>query len=214
MLRYRITLITLILFTILGYTISSSAEDDIEDLIDIAESKGKVIAVINGEKSIPVNLRQNEKVIWSESSGNLGAFLTDSRFFVISTTSGSWHGLRLNLDEPENAITSLSPFMALLVTSDRAICYSAKTDKFVEARLPLFDELVTAETGRYVAVVITTGRALGLGVKSPSFIEVRLGVKETVGDVKITLNKVTFRTSDRLLSFVANGYKWKELRLK
>jgi len=120
----------------------------------------------------------------------------------------------LNLDEPEKAITSLSPFMALLVTSDRAICYSAKTDKFVEARLPLFDELVTAETGRYVAVVITTGRALGLGVKSPSFIEVRLGVKETVGDVKITLNKVTFRTSDRLLSFVANGYKWKELRLK
>jgi len=51
MLRYRITLITLILFTILGYTISSSAEDDIEDLIDIAISKNKVIAVIKGENN-------------------------------------------------------------------------------------------------------------------------------------------------------------------
>ena len=70
MLRYRITLITLILFIILGYTISSSAEDDIEDLIDIAISKNKVVAVIEGDRTIPVNLRQNEKVIWSESSGN------------------------------------------------------------------------------------------------------------------------------------------------
>ena len=82
MFRCRKTLIALIFFIILSYTISSNAEEVIEDLIDIAESKGKVIAVINGEKSIPVNLRQNEKVIWSESSGNLGAFLTDSRFFL------------------------------------------------------------------------------------------------------------------------------------
>ncbi len=214
MFRSRKTLIALTLFIILAYTISSNAEVVIEDLIDIAESKSKVIAIIEGNRTAPVNLRQNEKVLWSGSRGNLAAFLTDSRFFVISTTSGAWHGLRLNLDEPEKAVASLSPFMALLVTGERAIGYSAKTDKFVQARLPLFDELVTAKTGRYVAVVITSGRALGLGVKSPSFIEVRLGVNETVGEIKITLNKATFRTSDRLLSFVANGYKWKELRLK
>jgi len=213
MCRCQTALKSLIFFIVLAYTISSNAEEVIEDLIDIAESKNKVIAVIEGKRTIPVTLRQNEKVLWSGSRGNLGAFLTDSRFFVISTTSGSWHGLRLNLDEPDEAVASLSPFMALLVTGDRAIGYSASTDKFVEARLPLFDELVTAKTGRYVAVVITSGRALGLGVNSPSFIEVRLGIKETVEDIKITLNKATVRTSNRLLSFVADAFTWKEHRL-
>jgi hypothetical protein len=214
MFRYRKTLITLILFIILAYTISSNAEEGIEDLIDIAVSKSKVIAVINGEQSIPVTLRQNEKVLWSDSSGNLGAFLTDSRFFVISTTSGTWHGLRLNIDEPEKAIASLSPFMVLLVTGERAIGYSALTDKFVKKRLPLFEELIAAETGRYVAVVITSSRALGLGVKSSSFIEVRIRIKETVEEIKATFSKVTVRTSDRLLSFVADSFTWKEHRIK
>ena len=214
MFRCRKALITLTLFIILAYTISSNAEEVIEDLIDIAESKNKVIAVIEGKRSISVNLRPSEKVLWSDSSGNLGAFLTDSRFFVISTTSGAWYGKRLKLDEPEKAVASLSPFMALLVTGDRAIGYSASTDKFIETGFPLFDEQIAVETGRYVAVVITSGRIYGLGVKSSSFIEVRLGIKETVEEVKVTLNKATVRTSDRLLSFVADGFSWKEHRLK
>ena len=214
MFRCRKALITLIFFIILSYTISSNAEEVIEDLIDIAESKSKVIAIIEGKRSISVNLRPSEKVLWSDSSGNLGAFLTDSRFFVISTTSGAWYGKRLKLDEPEKAVASLSPFMALLVTGDRAIGYSASTDKFIETRIPLYDEQIAAETGRYVAVVITSGRAYGLGVKSSSFIEVRLGIKETIKEVKVTLNKATVRTSDRLLSFVADGFAWKEHRLK
>ena len=214
MFRCRKALITLTLFIILAYTISSNAEEVIEDLIDIAESKNKVIAVIEGKRSISVNLRPSEKVLWSDSSGNLGAFLTDSRFFVISTTSGAWYGKRLKLDEPEKAVASLSPFMALLVTGDRAIGYSASTDKFIETRIPLYDEQIAAETGRYVAVVVTSGRVYGLGVKSSSFIEVRLGIKETIKEVKVTLNKATVRTSDRLLSFVADGFSWKEHRLK
>ena len=214
MFRCRKTLIALIFFIILSYTIFSNAEEVIEDLIDIAESKSKVIAIIEGKRSISVTLRPSEKVLWSDSSGNLGAFLTDSRFFVISTTSGAWYGKRLKLDEPEKAVASLSPFMALLVTGDRAIGYSASTDKFIETRIPLYDEQIAAETGRYIAVVITSGRAYGLGVKSSSFIEVRLGIKETIKEVKVTFNKATVRTSDRLLSFVADGFSWKEHRLK
>jgi len=101
-----------------------------------------------------------------------------------------------------------------LVTGDRAIGYSASTDKFIETRFPLYDEQIAAETGRYIAVVITSGRAYGLGVKSSSFIEVRLGIKETIKEVKVTFNKATVRTSDRLLSFVADGFAWKEHKLK
>ena len=212
--RIRKTLIALTLFIIPAFTISSNAEEEIEDLIDIAESKNKVVAIIEGQRSVSVNLRQKEKVLWSDSSGNLGAFLTDSRFFVISTSSGAWQVLRLKLDESEEAVASLSPFMALLVTGDRAIGYSASTDRYTETRLPLYDELIAAESGRYVAVAITSNRVYGLGVKSSSFTEIRLRIKETVEEVKVTSSKVTVHTSDRLLSFVANGSTWKEHRLK
>jgi hypothetical protein len=44
MLRYRKLLISIICIFIFGFTISSYAEEEIEDLIDIAESKGKIIA--------------------------------------------------------------------------------------------------------------------------------------------------------------------------
>ena len=84
---------------IFGFTIASYAEEEIEDLIDIAESKGKIIAIIEGRKTITFDLRPNEKVLWSGSRGYLGAFLTNLHFFVISTTSNAWRTLPLRLNE-------------------------------------------------------------------------------------------------------------------
>jgi hypothetical protein len=210
---FRIIYIIITLSIILSSTPYANAEVDIEDLIDITELNSKVIAIIKGTKTIPVKLLPNEKVLWSDSSGYLAAFLTDSRFYVISTSSGAWQVLHLKMDEPEKSIAVLSPYLALLVTSDRAIGYSASYDKFIEIPLPLHDELLAAETGKNVAVVVTTSRLFGLSDKSSSFIEVRLRSKETVEDVNITSSKVTVRTSDRLLSFVANSSTWKEHRL-
>lgn len=209
----RKALLILISFFLAGSLISSHANEDIENLIDIAESNSEVIAIIKGIRTIPVRLRANEKVLWTDSRGHLAAFLTDARFFVISTSSGFWQVLRLKLDEPENAMVALSPFMALLVTQDRAIGFNAATKKFVELRLPVHDELVTAQVEKYVAVVITSSRAFGLASRASSFTEIRLKVKETLEEVKITATKVTIRTSERLLSFVASGSGWREHRL-
>jgi hypothetical protein len=63
--------------SVFASAISSYAAEDIEDLIDIAESKGKIIAIIEGRRTITFDLRPNEKVLWSGSKGYLGAFLTD-----------------------------------------------------------------------------------------------------------------------------------------
>ena len=71
MLRYRKFLISVICLSIFASTISSYAEEEIEDLIDIAESKGKIIAIIEGRKAITFDLRPNEKVLWSGSRGYL-----------------------------------------------------------------------------------------------------------------------------------------------
>ena len=213
MLRCQKCLTILICLSILASTISSYAEEEIEDLIDIAESKSKIIAIIEGKKTIPFDLRTNEKVLWSDSNGYLGAFLTNLRFFVISTSSDAWQALPLKLDESEKGVASLSPYIALLVTGDRAIGFDAASNRFIETQLPIHDELLAAKAEKYVAVVITSSRAFGLAAKTSAFTEIRLRVRETIEAIKITSSKATVRTSDRLLTFEATGSTWNEHRL-
>jgi len=213
MLRCQKCLTILIYLSILASTISSYAGEEIEDLIDIAESKSKIIAIIEGRKTISFDLRTNEKVLWSDSNGYLGAFLTNLRFFVISTSSDAWQALPLKLDESEKGVASLSPYIALLVTGNRAIGFDAASNRFIETRLPIHDELLAAKAEKYVAVVITSSRAFGLATKTSAFSEISLRVRETIEAIKITSSKATVRTSDRLLTFEAKGSTWNEHRL-
>ena len=206
--RQKIHTILIFLF-IMAFTIPSNAEEEIEDLIDIFESNSKIIAVLEGKKTISFDLSANEKVLWRASKGYLGAFLTNARFFVISTSSGTWHYLYLKSD-PENSITSLSPHIALLVSGDRIISYNTLSNQFMETHFPIHDEVVAVEAGKHVVVVITSSRILGLAAESSSFIEVRLRIRETVEDVKVTSTKVSVRTSDRLLSFTTKSSVWYE----
>ena len=213
MLRCPKFLISMICLSIFASTISSYAEEEIEDLIDIAESKGKIIAIIEGRKTITFDLRLNEKVLWSGSRGYLGAFLTDLHLFVISTSLNAWQALPLRLDESGKGVASLSPYIALLVTRDRAVGFDATSNRFIETQLPLQDELLAAEVERYVAVVITSSRAFGLAAESSAFTEINLRISETIEAIKLTSSKATVRTSDRLLTFEATGTKWNEHRL-
>jgi len=214
MFRGRKLLIGIIALFIFTSTIFSYAEEVIEDLIDIAESNGKIIATIEGKQTVAFDLQTNEKVIWSGSRGYLGAFLTDRHFFVISTSSGAWQTMPLKLDESKKGLSSLSPYIALLVTRDRAIGFDVTTNRFIETQLPFHEDLLAAETEKYVAVVITSSRAFGLAVESSAFIEIKFRLKETIESIKLTASKVTIRTSDRLLFFEAAGSTWNEHRLQ
>jgi hypothetical protein len=84
-------------FFVLLATVCSFADEEIEDLIDIYESNGKIIAVVEGRKSVSFYLQPREKVLWSESRGYLGAFLTNQHFLVISTSSGAWQAFPLRM---------------------------------------------------------------------------------------------------------------------
>ena len=212
MLRCRKFFIGIISLFILTSTISSFAGDEIEDLIDIAESGSKIIAIIEGKKTVTYNLRPKEKVTWSGSRGHLGAFLTDLQFYVISTSLNSWQAFPLKLDESGKGAVHLSPFIALLVTGERAAGFDATSNQFVVAHLPIHDELFAAEAERYVAIVITSSRAFGLALESSTFVELILRKNETIETLKMTYRKATVRTSDRLLSFEASGSTWRELR--
>ena len=119
----------------------------------------------------------------------------------------------MKLNESETAVASLSPFIALLVTGERAVGYDATSSRFIQTWLPIHDELLAAKAEKYVAVVITSSRAFGLATKTLAFTEIPLRVRETIEAIKITASKATIRTSDRLLTFEATGSRWKEHRL-
>jgi len=214
MLQRRSILTFLVCFSILLATPRSYGEEEIEDLIDIYETDRKIIAVLEGRKSVSSNLRPEEKVLWSDSKGHLGAFLTNRRFFVISTSSGAWQALQLEPSSSADRIAVLSPYIALLVNpGDRALGFDARSNRFVEIRLPLHDELLSAKAEKYVAVVVTSSRGFGLAIGSSRFSEIRLGGRETVEEIKTTSSKATIRTSRRLLSFEAKGARWNEHKL-
>ena len=145
--------------------------------------------------------------------GLFRCILTNHRFYVISTSSDAWQALPLRIDESEKGVASLSPYIALLVTGDRAIGFDAASNRFIETRLPIHDELLTAKVEKYVAVVITSSRAFGLAAETSAFTEIGLRVRETIEGIKISSSKATIRTSNRLLTFEASGSTWNEHRL-
>lgn len=208
----RIPTIIICLINLL-FAIPSYAGEEIEDLIDITETNDKIIAVIEGKKTISFELRSKENVLWSGSKGYMGVFLTNQNFYVISTSLSSWQVLPLRIGESEKSAAHLSPYIALLVTEDRAVAFYALSDRFTEIQLPIHDELIAADAEKYVAVVITSSRAFGLAVETMVFSEIQFRVRESIKDIKITSSKATVRTSDRLLSFEAEGATWNEYRL-
>ncbi|MEH0020034.1 MAG: hypothetical protein V6Z89_10290 [Desulfobacter sp.] len=193
-------------------TANSYVEEEIEDLIDLVEADGEIIALVKGKKTRSIRLRSREEVLWRDSRGYLGAVLTNSRFCVISALSNSWKTIALRSDESEYAVASLSQNIALLATGYRALGFKSRSGRFIEARLPIDDELVLAEAEKKIAVVITSSRALGLTLKSSSFIQTSLRLRESVEDVRVTSSKATVQTSDRLLSLGARSGVWSEHR--
>ena len=162
-------------------------DKEVEDLIDIYESKGEIIAVVEGRKAVSFDLQPREKVLRSKSRGYLAAVLTNQHFLVISTSSYAWRTLPLRTSASDNRFAMVTPYIALLVTQgERALSFDAKSNRFIEVRLPLYDELLAAKAEKYVAVVVTSSKALGFAVGSSHFSEIRLGARETVEAINTT----------------------------
>ncbi len=189
------------------------ASDETEDLIDIIDSNSKIIAVVEGKRSVSFRLPPNEIIQWSSAKGNLGAFLSNRHFFVVSTSTSGWQRLPLRPGESTNRVAVLSPNIALLIDGDRALGFSTPSNRFIETRLPFYDQLFSVKADKYVAVVIMSSKAFGFFPGASHFSEIRLGVQEVVKDVKITSSKVTIRTSHRILTFRAGNSNWSEHRL-
>lgn len=187
-----------------------SPAEEIGDMVDIFEAKGKVIAVIEGKRKVSGDLRSTEKVLWHGSSGYLGAFLTTERFLVVSVSSSGWQVLPLRLDETGNGRVSVSQHLAVLATEDRIVGFSAMFNQFVELGIPIGDTLLSIKAVDKIAVVVTSGYVIGLTSRMSEFSKISLRIKETVAGVNITPGTASVRTSERLLTLAPEGSAWVE----
>ena len=213
MLRFRNVVTIGIFLSVLFAALHGYGADEPEDLVDVFAANGKMVAIIEGRTAASISLRPEETVQWQRAKGNLGAFLTNRHFFVVSALSGGWQALPLPAGESQNRVAILSANIALMVDGEQAVAFSATSNRFMKTRLPLGDERVAVKAEQQVAVVITSSKAYGLVAGAAHFVETRLKVQEAVQNVKITARKVTIHTAHRILTFRAANAHWSEVRL-
>ncbi len=207
MMHIRAISIIMIFAVVLAWTVPLKSEDYIEDLIDIQELDGDVIAIREGREII-FDLSSREEIRWSGSRGHIGAVLTDSRFLAITTSSKDWHEISLKERESQEGITALSPYLALLVTGDRAIGFDSKNNRFIVLRRPPNEEFIEFEVNKYVAVVVSSRYAFGLALGGKYFNKVPFRANENFKTLKTTSRFATIRTTKRVLTFRASDSLW------
>lgn len=193
---------------------SAQIDEYIEDAIEIHEVRGKVVAVRNERSNLSFELSLKEPILWKGTRGKVGALLTEKRFLAVSTTSDDWLEQTLRLHEADDAKTAISPYLALLVTRQRAVGFDGLTNRLVENRLPLFETIVAAEADYRVAVVVLSGRCAGFTVGHSGFAEIIFRIDEEFQTLEMKPRLATVRTSERVLSFKAASSAWSELSLR
>ena len=179
MLRCSKFLIGIICLLIFGFTISPYAEEEIEDLIDIAESKGKIIAIIEGGKTITFDLRPDEKVLWSGSRGYLGAVLTDQHLLVtknravgFDATSNRFVETLLPIHD-ELLAAEVERYVAVVITSSRAFGLAAESSAFTQIILGIRETIEDIKLTSSKATVRTSDRLLTFETSSSTWKEHR-----------------------------------------
>jgi hypothetical protein len=208
------TLLLVMLFFLWSGAAKAQIEEYVEDAVEIHEVRGKVVAVRSGRGNLSFELSLKEPVLWKGTRGKVGAVLTEKRFLTVSNTSDGWLEEPLRLHEAEDAKTAVSPYLALLVTRQRALGFDGLTNRLVEHRLPLFETTLAADTDYRVAVIVLSGRCVGFAVGRNSFAEIHLRIGEEFQTLEMKPRLATVQTSERLLSFQADSSSWSELSLR
>ena len=78
--------------------------------------------------------------MWCVSRCYLGAFLMIRHFFIVSTSSGALQNIHLKSNKSKESVASLSPFIALSVTKDRAIGFDAMANQLINSQLPIHSD--------------------------------------------------------------------------
>ena len=202
-------------FTLLMITTWAMAYEEVEDLVDIFTTDRAFIAVVDGRRHFSEDHRSSEKILWQGAKGEVGAFLTSDRLLAVSVKSGQWNKRYLKIKEkrviPE---ILLAAHLVVMLTGERIVGFGTHTGGFFETRLPIGESIVAKAAEGRVAVVVTPVRVFGFSSYRRGVAEIRFRLKENVVSLKTTYNKITMRTSQRLITLKSEDAVWRDFDLK
>jgi hypothetical protein len=212
--RFDWKILIVLILPLLMISTRAMAYEEVEDLVDIFTTDSAFIAVVDGSRKFSEDFRSREKILWQGAKGEVGAFLTSDRLLAVSVKSGQWNTRYLKINEkkvvPEMLIAS---HLVVMLTGERIVGFGTDTGGFFQAPLPIGESVVAKAAEGRVAAVVTPSRAFGLSSYRRSAAEIRFQIKESVESLKTTYNKITLRTSQRLITLKAEDAVWRHFDL-
>ena len=209
--KKKFTFVFIIILVTASFSLADSSEEDIEDMVDIFLNNKKIFAVISEKNTLKFNLRSNEEVLWTGAKGYIGSFITNLRFLAVSSVEGNWNELPLRVGESPKLPVSVSENIIMAATDKRIISFSRVTNRFIYLDLLVGEipEKIYAE--KNTGIIVTASKIYGFSKDSSSFKSMTLRSGEEINNLKISSDKASLMSSQRLLIF-ENG-NWKEERL-
>jgi hypothetical protein len=191
------------------------AYEEVEDLVDIFATDSAFIAVVDGRRNFTEDHRPNEKLLWQGAKGEVGAFLTSERLLAVSVKSGQWNTRHLKINEKKVMPDMLiAAHLVIMLTAERILAFGTETGGFFQIRLPIGESVVAKTAEGRVAAVVTPARAFGFSAYRRGVAEIRFQMKERLESLKTTYNKISLRTSRRLITLKAEDAVWREFDLE
>ena len=191
------------------------AYEEVDDLVDIFATDRAFIAVVDGRRHFRNNIRHRETIQWQGAEGEVGAFLTNERLLAISVTSGQWNTQFLKINEKKQPPHMLlAAHLVVMITGERIVAFGTQTGGFIQIRIPIGEPIIASDAEGRVAAAITPYRAFAFSTNRRGVAEIRFGLQETLQSIKTTYNKITLRTSLRLITFEAGDAVWRDFELK
>lgn len=188
------------------------AYEEVEDLVDLLATDDVFIAIVDGRRSFEEDRRSGEAIQWQGAKGEVGAFLTNQRLLAVSVRSGQWNTRYLKIREKKSTPHMLlSAHLVVMLTDDRIVGFGTLTGGFFQEPLPIRESIIASEAEGRVAAVVTRDRAFGLSSFRRGAAEIRFRLQERFESVKSTYNKITLRTSQRLIAFTAGDAVWRDM---
>jgi hypothetical protein len=197
-----------------GMVTDAMAYEEVEDLVDIFATEDRFIAVVDSRRNFSEPFRTRETILWQGARGEVGAFLTSKRLLAVSVNSGQWNSQFLKIKEKNSTPHMLlGAHLVVMLSGERIVGFGTRTGGFFQKRMPIGESIVESDIRGRVAAVITPKRAFALSANRRGVAEIRFRIPERFESIKTTYNKLTLRTSQRLLTFAADKAVWREIEL-
>ena len=183
-------------------------ERERNDFVQLQVLNDRVTAFRNQNSSTPAHLDVGEEVLAQKEDGDVGAVLTNNRFLAISTLSKSWLSKTLYAGESESARLLVGREIALLVSDQRIIGFSAKADRLIEYPLSVGDNIVASDVGQRVGVVVLPERAVGFSDESTAFSTIQFDYSGAFRSLEVAADVALVKTDNRIYAYRAAGGIW------